>query len=826
MMRVSGTLRRGVGMMLARTLLLATAGSVTMVTASAAMAQSVRSYDVSAGDLADVLNRYAQQAGIELAYPADLTAGRTSPGLKGSYASADGLSRILTGTGLSFRQTGERAFTLEAAPQVADGTIQLGPVQVEGRGGVASTPAGSTTSDIGATEASRSYTSPITTTALRMPMTLRETPQSVTVITRQRIEDQNLTEITQALAQTVGVTFNASGSPDSDASVLYSRGFAVSNWQVDGIARPTAYGFGDSYADLAIYDRVELIRGASGLLNGSGNPAATVNLVRKRATAQTQILLEGQGGSWSYGRGQIDIGGPVDDTGRVRARFVGAYQGGGLNIDRATTHRNVLYATAETDLTETTLLRVGVDYLRRQADQSNMNGVPVVTTDGRPTRFDRSRNTVTDWTRYDRDSLSTFASIEQRVGAWSLRLDVDRTDKNYDMVFGYALAGALERDGSGIGIYPGRWSADQRMTTVIGTASGPLKLFSDDDLLMVGATHYQTKEDGPAYKLWDYPNTSIANYYSWRGTGQPEPDWVYRGEAGNAERQSAAFGTLRVKPVAPLSVIAGGRITNWLRDAWNAPVTGARTTSRVEEKGQLTPYAGLVLDVTRQVSLYASYTDIFQPQEYRDIQGRFLDPLTGTGYEIGAKAALNDGRLNLSGAWFRIEQSNFAVYVPGAVGPTGDYVYKAVDGTRSEGFELEAAGELLPGWQVSGGYSHVEPKDRDGLRLNAQVPSDSFKLLTSYDFGHAGIDGLNVGGNLLWNSSSYTDISGWVPGQTRATQRPYAVADAFVRYALTPRLSLAVNASNLFDKRYYSNMDWFATFGEARRIVGTLRARL
>ncbi|WP_454280077.1 TonB-dependent siderophore receptor [Sphingomonas sp. Marseille-Q8236] len=824
-MKVSGMLRSGMRVVLPQTLLLATTGAAAMVMASAAAAQTTRRYDIPAGNLADVLNRYAQQAGVELAYPAELTTGRTSPGLKGSFALAEGLSHILTGSGLSFRQTGERAFTLEAAPQVANGTIQLGPVRVEGRGESASIPLGSTTSDPGTTEASRSYASPVTTTALRMPTTLKETPQSVTIITRQRIEDQNLTEITQALAQTVGVTFNASGSPDSDSSVLYSRGFAVSNWQVDGIARPTAYGFGDSYADLAIYDRAELIRGASGLLNGSGNPAATVNLVRKRATAQTQILLEGQGGSWSYGRGQIDIGGPVDGDGRVRARFVGAYQGGGLNIDRATTHRNVLYATAETELTDTTMLRVGIDYLRRQADQSNMNGVPIITTDGKPTRFARSRNTVTDWTRYDRDSLSAFASLEQRVGAWSLRLDVDRTQKNYDMVFGYALDGALNPDGSGIGIYPGRWAATQRMATVIGTASGPLKIFSDDDLLMVGATHYQTKEDGPAYKNWDYPDTAIANYYTWQGKGPAEPDWVYRGETGNKERQTAAFGTLRLKPVSPLSLIAGGRITNWLRDTWNVRVTGTRTTSRIEEKGQFTPYAGLVLDVTRQVSLYASYTDIFQPQDYRDVQGRFLDPLVGKGYELGAKAALNDGKLNLSAAWFRIQQSNFAVYVPGVVGPTGDYVYKALDGTRSEGVELEASGEILPGWQVSGGYSHVEPKDRDGVRLNANLPSDSVKLLTSYDAGKAGIHGLNVGGNLLWNSSSYTDISGWVSGQTRATQPAYAVVDAFVRYALTPQLSLSVNASNLFDKRYYSNMDWFATFGEARRIVGTLRAR-
>jgi outer-membrane receptor for ferric coprogen and ferric-rhodotorulic acid len=105
------------------------------------------------------------------------------------------------------------------------------------------------------------------------------------------------------------------------------------------------------------------------------------------------------------------------------------------------------------------------------------------------------------------------------------------------------------------------------------------------------------------------------------------------------------------------------------------------------------------------------------------------------------------------------------------------------------------------------------------------VPRDSLRMLTSYDLAGAGVPGLTVGGNLLWNSRTYADISSVADGLTIAEQKPYAVVDAFARYAITPKLSLSVNATNLFDKRYYSSVAYFATYGEARRIVGTLRAK-
>jgi len=141
-----------------------------MVSSSPSYAQAARGYDIPAGTLADVLNAYARHAGIELAYPAELTTGRASGGLKGVFGPAEGLSRILAGTGISFRQTGPRGYTLEAAPTVSAGATQLGPVRVEGEEG-----GGGAIDALLASEGTKSYAAQAVTIG-RQPQTLKEIP--------------------------------------------------------------------------------------------------------------------------------------------------------------------------------------------------------------------------------------------------------------------------------------------------------------------------------------------------------------------------------------------------------------------------------------------------------------------------------------------------------------------------------------------------------------------------------------------------------------------------------------------------------------------------
>src|SRR5690606_38615527 len=154
------------------------------------------------------------------------------------------------------------------------------------------------------------------------PLTLRETPQSVSVITRQRMEDQGLTQLSDVVNQTTGMVFQSGGSSQSDSATFYARGFAVDNYQIDGV--PQIYNNYNRIFqtnDMAIFDRVEVVRGANGLMNSVGTPGASINLVRKRPTDAFRAVTRFEGGNWGYRRAEGDISMPLLPSGKVRGRL-------------------------------------------------------------------------------------------------------------------------------------------------------------------------------------------------------------------------------------------------------------------------------------------------------------------------------------------------------------------------------------------------------------------------------------------------------------------------------------------------------------------------
>ncbi|MDR1934709.1 MAG: TonB-dependent receptor plug domain-containing protein, partial [Candidatus Accumulibacter sp.] len=152
----------------------------------------------------------------------------------------------------------------------------------------------------GVSEGSHSYTTPVMNTATKLPLSIRETPQSVTVITRQRVEDQNLVTINDVMQNTPGIAITASG-PQRDR--FNARGFSIDNITFDGLPISLGQYGGDALlADMAIYDRIEIVRGAAGLTQGAGNPSAAINLVRKRPTRDPYLSVDGYAGNWDrYG---------------------------------------------------------------------------------------------------------------------------------------------------------------------------------------------------------------------------------------------------------------------------------------------------------------------------------------------------------------------------------------------------------------------------------------------------------------------------------------------------------------------------------------------
>ena len=270
-------------------------------------------------------------------------------------------------------------------------------------------------------------------TATGLGLTVRETPQSVSIVTAQRILDQNLVTVADVIENGVGVAVN---EVDDVRNSFYARGFEIRNTQIDGVpaAWTLAGANGETSMDVSVYERVEIVRGATGLLSGAGDPSASVNLVRKHADARDWGgYVNASIGSWNTWRVSADVGGALSGNGRVRARAVGRYEEGDSYIDLYHNKKYVLYGVVDADVTDTTLVRAGISYQDTKPRGALWGALPTFYTDGTTTRLDRAQSTAADWTRWNTTNLNLFGTLRQQIGErWSVTLNYNRLRNTND----------------------------------------------------------------------------------------------------------------------------------------------------------------------------------------------------------------------------------------------------------------------------------------------------------------------------------------------------------------------------------------------------------
>ena len=771
--------------------------------AAEAPASSVRSYAIAPGALGAVLSRFAGEAGVVLSFDASLTNGKQSNGLQGSYSIDQGFAQLLAGTGLQSVREGGNSYSLAPAPQT--GALALAATSIDASG-------------LGeSTEGTDSYTTGSSRSALKLPLSIRETPQSVTVVTRQQMDDQDARSISDVLARTPGITAQ---QYDSDRMEFSTRGFTITNYQYDGVNTlyDGVYDQGTTHTDMAVYDRVEVIKGATGLMTGLGDPSATVNLVRKRPTREFQASVTGSAGSWDNYRSEGDVSGPLTDNGTVRGRVVGVYQDRNSYLDHYSQKKDILYGIVEADLTPDTLLTFGIDHQNNKPRGTSWTGDIAFYNDGTETDFSRSFNPGTDWSRRDFESTNIFTSLEQSLANdWKLKASLTHMINDHDTLLGSASGGSLDRaTGEGAAFYWGHWEGHRVQDTVDVNASGPFTLFGREHELVVGYTAAASKTTGDLYEGLG-GDTVPGNLFDWNGK-YPEPDFAKSGDYETNQRQSGAYLASRFKPTDDLAIILGTRVSTFKYDDKSDFYVDPDTRTSYEQHGVVTPYAGVVYDLDDTYSVYASYTSIYQPQTVKQANGNPLDPVEGASYEGGLKAEYFGGRLNASLALFRIEQDNVAQYVGTTL--TGIDYYKPIQGATTKGIELELAGELSEGWNLSAGYTYARTRDKDdqriyGYPLSTTKPEHVARLFTSYRLS-GDLNRLTIGGGLSWQSQFYGQA--WGPYDLK--QGGYTLVDAMARYDFNEHLSASLNAKNLLDKEYLSGLGNFGTtyYGEPRSL--------
>lgn len=655
------------------------------------------------------------------------------------------------------------------------------------------------------TEGTGSYTPRATSASTGLPLSLRETPQSVTVVTRQRIEDEDMRSLVDVLASTPGISVQ---NYDSERYSFNSRGFSISNYLYDGM--PTSfdvgYDAGESSADPIIYDRVEVVRGATGLLTGAGNPSASVNLVRKHATSREfKADLSLGAGTWDTYRATADLSSPLNASGSVRGRIVSAYQDNHSYLDGYSKRKKVFYGVIDADLTANTTLSVGFNYQDNDPARSSWGGFPLWYADGGRTDWKRSLNTGADWTAWNSTTQNAFVSVEHRfAGGWNLQASASHSRYEMDAKLLYLSGWPDRQTGLGMAATPAWYLGDRKQNSLDVKASGPFTLFGRRHEAVVGASLGRQYADF-GYRAPIDP-AEVGNFLRWDGS-YPEPQWS--GDTETASRyttkQTGWYGALRFSLADPLKLIVGGRYSTWETD--NVGFGGTTRTSF--DKHAFTPYAGLLYDINDNYTAYVSYTGIFNPQSYQDRNGDWLDPLEGKAYEAGVKGEFLEGRLNASAAVFQMEQDNVAQEDPGYMVPgTTDPAYRAAQGTRSRGFDLEVSGEIVPGWNLAAGWSHWTARDGDGNPIQTDQPRSLVRLFTTYRLP-GDWNRLTVGGGVNWQSRVYTMAYG-PNGEERVSQGSYAIANLMARYRFNRNLSAQLNVNNLFDRKYYSQIGFYS----------------
>lgn len=719
---------------------------------------------------------------------------------------------------------------VEKQPESASTALELASTNVTAQG------LGTTTENTDA------YTTGAMSTATRLNLSIKETPQSVSVVTRQQMDDFKLGTLSEAMSQTTGIVVQHN---DSDRVGYSSRGYSINNFQIDGMLN--TFDRMKTDADTIIFDRIEVVRGATGLTTGAGDPSATINMVRKRPTAQLQALAGVSGGSYDDYYSYVDVGGPLAFDGRLRGRTVLAYRDSQSFRDSYALQREVGYGILEADLTDSTVLAVGYDYQDKQVQGTSWGTLPYWNADGTKAGLGRSTNMATSWSSWPLRDKTAFATLDQQLaGGWRLKAAYTHRDSDVDGKVYYGGTGFPEADRSGMYAYRGHMLGNQKMNVYDFNLSGPYSLLGREHEMMLGYGEANHRSYSPSIVAGAVP----AGYDSIR-------DWKYMGDIAkfsdtvtgrtgsrSSTRQKAGYIATRLSLTDELHAVIGSRYGSWegkKDDRYydeNLQLTSVDSTTQ-RQNDIWTPYAGLLYDLTPEYTVYASYTDIFKPQSYRDSSRNYLDPVVGSNYEVGLKGSLLEERLNVATAVFWSKQDNVAE-LDDSVPPdpaSGEEFYKSGGkGNKVNGFEAEVSGEVMTGWNMTAGYTYTHSVNGDKQRTNTSSPLNMLRVSTAYRLP-GDWQALTVGGAVNWQSAMFDyadrpvgrEANGdFITENTKIHQGAYTVVKLMSRYQFDEHVSASLNVDNLFDEKYYDNVGFYngVFWGDPRTVTLSLDWKL
>jgi len=641
------------------------------------------------------------------------------------------------------------------------------------------------------------------TGATNLPLTIKETPQSISTIDQDTLKDFGTTGTNDALRLGTGITVDAW---ETNRTSYNARGFDIMLTQVDGLGMTNDWGLVVGQQDTYLFERIELIRGANGLLTGVGNASGTINYVRKRPTNRDGGEVLATYGSNDLMRAALDYNKVLTANGTWAARLVVAHEDKGSYLRGLEDRRSTVYGIVEGQVGSAGVFTTGFSFTESLQRSPMWGSLTLLRSDGTQSEFDSSASTSQDWTRWELRASNAFAEYAHTFASdWKAKLTYNHRQgtEAVKLLYAYSLTGALNPDGTGLYAWPYRSEGDSRSDIVDANLNGHFHAFGRTHEAIAGLSFSEQTNFTEAYSITASPS-AVLPAFPYSGSVYAEPTWGATSVGSDGQQQLTRFyAATRLALTDQLKGIAGINAIRLRRDGTS--IYGGGVNLDNETTREVSPYAGLTYDLSSTVLAYASYSDIFQAQDQRDISGHFLAPMKGENAEVGLKAEWLKRRLLTTVALFDAKQIGLATEA--GFDPVAQSSYYEPKDVHSRGFEVEVTGRIGAHSNLTAGLTRLELTGPDGKDIYEWVPRTTFSLRA--DTRLPMLPKLKLGAALRWQS----DIS----KAQGARQDSYVLLNSFASYQLSDAATLRVNVDNLTDEKYLRTVQFGAIYGAPRQ---------
>lgn len=781
------------------------------------LAQAGQSFDIPAQPLAGAITSFGRQSGLQVTVEAAIANDLQSPGVSGSYTPDEALGRLLAGTGVSYRFIDANTVTLVRGT-AADGAVVLDPLQID-----ANRRAESPWGPVAGFVATRGATATKTDTPLL------ETPQSISVVTRDQMDAQAAQTMPHALRYTAGMQTDRNGG-DERADFLYSRGMEVGQY-LDGL-RLIGGTWSVPQIDSYGLERVEVVKGPASVLYGQVAPGGLANMVSKRPTDSAYHEIQFQSGNYGRLQAAFDLSGPVDEDRTVLFRLSGLGRHADTQVDQSKEERVAINPAVTWNISDDTTLTVLGKYqydpalgayhrlpahgtvLHNEAGQ-----IPTDLFLGDPS-FDKQ----------DRTEYSLGYEFSHRIDdVWSLQQNFRfmRVDGEFGYLYSTRPRGVIDDTSL---IRRGSVLVDEvnDAFTVDNQVHAKFNTGTTRHHVIAGLDYQNNRND----RVDDYGSATDIDFNN-PVYGNPGIDFTSFPFQISVSQRMTQTGVYVQDQVAVdrWRFTFGGRY-DWLENDATDRVGNRDMTSQDEE---FTTRLGALYLFDNGLAPYVSYSESFNGVPGANENSEIYKPTTGQQYEVGVKFQPTGYNSFVSLAAYQLTQQNVASTRTDPL--TGaSFTYQTGE-VESEGIDLEAKAALTDSLSLIATYSYVNANisaSENGTtgRTPVYTPRHAGTLWADYSFLGGYLEGLGLGTGIRMSGKTFGDNTvDLATGRDKTFLVPgYAVFDAAVRYdlgALSPDLAgarLAVNATNLFDKIYVADCqnDTNCYYGSRRKVYATL----